>query len=143
MIKALLTSILTIVSIYGFSQGKTFSTVEETQEFSKEVSEKFMKGKVTSAFKQIKKYWPTNESEIDLLEEKTIKMISLVEPRFGKAIGTTKIKTETIADFAIRETYLVRYERHALRIITTYYKNDDGWIINSFKWDDSYSEEFK
>jgi hypothetical protein len=28
-------------------------------------------------------------------------------------------------------------------VIYTYYKNNSGWILNEFKWDDSFAEEFK
>jgi hypothetical protein len=48
-----------------------------------------------------------------------------------------------IADFSIRETYIIRFENTAIRVIYTYYKNNSGWILNEFKWDDSFAEEFK
>jgi len=76
-------------------------------------------------------------------QEKTIKYLNLIEDRFGNAIGSVKVNHETISDMAIRETYLVKYEFTAIRCIFTYYKNDKGWLINAFKWDDSFSEEFK
>ena len=50
---------------------------------------------------------------------------------------------QNIQDTAFRETYLLKFENTALRLIFTYYKNSKGWIINAFKWDDNYDEEFK
>ena len=40
------------------------------------------------------------------------------------------------------ETYLIRDEYTAIRVKIIYYQNKDGWIVNSFKWDDTFSEEF-
>ena len=86
--------------------------------------------------------WPLAENEIDAVEEKTLKYMNLIVDRFGPSIGIVKVKTETIADIAIRETYLIRYEYTAIRVKIIYYQNKDGWIVNSFKWDDTFSEEF-
>jgi hypothetical protein len=83
------------------------------------------------------------EDELESIEEKTIKYLNIIEQRFGKSIGTLKVKNETISDIAIRETYFIRFENTAIRLIFTYYKNDNGWIVNAFKWDDSFTEEFK
>jgi hypothetical protein len=77
------------------------------------------------------------------LKLKTIKYLNLIEERFGAPIGSLKVKNETISDVATRETYLIRYENTAIRLIFTYYKNDKGWIVNAFKWDDSFGEEFE
>jgi len=67
----------------------------------------------------------------------------MLKLRFGNPIGYAKIKEEHILDLVIRETYLIRYDYTAIRLKFTYYKNNNGWIINSFKWDDSFDEELE
>jgi hypothetical protein len=88
-------------------------------------------------------YWPLPENEIDNLEQKTIQYSNLIQERYGKSIGIIKVKEEKISDFALRETYILRYNINGLRFIYTYYKSSQGRILNTFKWDDSISEEFK
>ncbi len=83
------------------------------------------------------------ENEITEVHEQTVRYLNLLNDRFGNPIGSLRIKNETIAQVALKETYLVRYEFSAIRLIFTYYKNDEGWILNSFKWDDFYEQEFK
>jgi hypothetical protein len=83
------------------------------------------------------------ENEIGSLEEKTIQYMNILQGRFGKVEGVVKLKEETIGDFAIKETYILRFENSAIRLMYTYYKNKNGWILNTFKWDDSFFEEFK
>ena len=92
---------------------------------------------------ELKQYWPIPSNEVDALEDKSIKYLNMVEERFGKAEETIKVKEETIKDVAMRETYLVKYENTAIRLIFTYYQNNKGWILNAFKWDDNFSLEFK
>lgn len=128
----------------GFSaQTKYLNGTTATQKISKKVAILFKDNKITEAFKELTPYWPMPKNELESLESKTIKYINIIEERFGKSIGVLKLKNETILDIAIRETYIVRYSKSAIRLIFTYYKNNNGWIINAFKWDDSFEEEFK
>ncbi len=131
------------ISLSLHAQVGVLKSETETQAISKKVSELFSKNKISDAFNEINPYWPLPENELIAIEDKTIKYLNVIEDRFGRSIGFVKVKNETISDFAIRETYLVRYENTAIRLIFTYYKNNEGWIVNAFKWDDSYDEEFK
>jgi len=118
-------------------------SIEDARALSKKGTELFLEKKIPGFFKEIKKYWPMPANEIDGLEEKTIQYMNLLESRFGEMQSTIKVNEEKISDFALRETYLVKFEYSAIRLIYTYYKNENGWIIHAFKWDDSFSEEFK
>ncbi|MCB0465589.1 MAG: hypothetical protein KDC78_07940, partial [Aequorivita sp.] len=111
--------------------------------FSKKVVSLFKENKISQSFEELTPYWPMPQNEIESIEGQTIKYLNLIEQRFGKPIGDLKVKNETISDFVIRETYIIRYTNSAIRLIFTYYKNEEGWIINAFKWDDSFTEEFK
>lgn len=143
MKKTLTLLIVTLLSLTSIAQDKILKSEAETQELSKKVVLLFSQNKISESFKQLKPYWPLPENELESMEEKTLKYLNLIEERFGKSIGTLKVKNETISDIAIRETYLIRYENTAIRVIFTYYRNENGWIVNAFKWDDSFTEEFK
>lgn len=142
MKKTIIAITLSLVSVSLFAQDKYLKSVNETQELSQKVVDLFEKNKISESFDQLTPYWPLPQNELESIEEKTIKYLNLIEQRFGKSIGTLKVKNETISDIAIRETYILRYENTAIRIIFTYYKNNNGWIVNAFKWDDSFEEEF-
>ena len=138
-----LLTLLTLLSSGLFGQEKILKDISETEDLSKLVVSHFLEGEVSQAFEELSKYWPMPANELVSIEEKTIKYLNLLSPRFGEKVDTLKVKNETISDIAIRETYLLRYEKSAIRLIITYYRNDRGWIVNSFKWDDSFAEEFK
>lgn len=126
------------------AQDKYLNSVQETQELSRNIAMLFKENQVATAFGTLTPYWPMPQNEIDAIEEKTIKYLNMLEARFGEPIGgADKIKNETISTIALRETYLVRYTKSAIRLKFTYYKNEEGWIVNAFKWDDAFDEEFE
>ncbi|EDP94281.1 hypothetical protein U8527_12785 [Kordia algicida OT-1] len=143
MKKLLIATFLLCASLQVNAQEKYMKNVAETEAVSKNVMQLFTKGDISESFDLITPYWPLPYNEIEALEEKTLKYVNIIEQRFGKSIGFLRVKRETIKDIAIRETYIIRHKFHAMRVIFTYYKSDEGWLINSFKWDDSFTDEFK
>ena len=125
------------------AQDKFMNSSNEAKDVSQRVTQLFKENNAHEAIAIIKPYWPLPQNEIDGLEEKTIMSLNLISARFGKAEGIIKINEEAIKDFAMRETYFVKYQNTAIRLIFVYYKNEKGWILNSFKWDDNFTQEFK
>ena len=85
----------------------------------------------------MKKNWHLPENELDQLESLTIKQFNSVSDRFGKTKGYEFITDLKINDFLLRKVYILKFERHMIRVLFTYYNSGEGWIINSFKWDDT------
>lgn len=142
--KKLLTLIGFLLFIfYANAQSDYLISISETKSFSEKITKLFFEQKISEATKELRKFWPIPENEVSSFEEKTIKYLNLISDRFGNPINYVKVKNELILDFAIRETYLIRYDNTAIRVIFTYYKTKNGWIVNAFKWDDSFTEEFK
>lgn len=115
---------------------------QAAQALSLQVVSLFSQEKIEKAVSTMRAYWPIPNEEIDRVQEQTIGQMKLLNSRFGKMLGINKIKEESVQDFALREVYFIRYEKSALRLIFIYYHNQDGWIINSFSWDDSFVKEF-
>jgi lipase chaperone LimK len=143
MKKIVLISILSLFTYYLSAQSKTLANQIETQKLSKQVAGLFSENKISKSFQILEQYWPLPKNEMEALQEKTIKYMNILETRFGKRLDVTKIKDEHISDIALRETYIMRYTYSAIRIVFTYYRSENGWFINSFKWDDSFEQEFE
>lgn len=143
----MLKTITTILILFSFvsikAQNLILKDIKATEELSQKASTLFYELKISEAFEELSPYWPLPANEIDEIIIKTIRYLNILEDRFGQRIGIVKLKQETIADFAIRETYIMKYKYNGIRFIYTYYKNDEGWILNGFKWDDEFSKEFK
>lgn len=143
LIKITFSAFVMLFTLQSSAQNKYLKDIENAKLISKDVAQLFKENKINEAFIKIKAYWPLPENEIDNLESKTIQSMNLVAERFGNSEQIVKVSEQNIKETAFREVYLVKYENTALRLIFTYYKNNTGWIINAFKWDDIFTEEFK
>lgn len=137
-----LLALLSLTTLGAQDDKKTLVDLAATEELSQEVVDLFQKMDIHTAFLKMAQYWPLPDNEIESLEGQTIRYLNMLSERFGEVQGSAKVKTEYIGDFAQRETYILRYEYSAIRIIFSYFRNDEGWVINAFKWDDSFEEEF-
>ncbi len=140
--KHLLLILTCFITLQSFSQTKFLKDVSSTKEMSLEITTLFKQNKINDAFEKLTPYWPIPENEIETLKEKIIKYTNIITNRFGQPFNYLKVKDESIGDIAKRETYLIQYENTGVRLIFTYYKNKNGWIVNAFKWDDNFTEEF-
>ena len=140
-------SLLTAALIFGTfilvqAQTQYLKSVKETQAVSDKCTGLFADWKIDEMMNEIIKYTVVSESEMRELGEKTKGFKDMLTESYGEIIGYEKIKNEALNDFAIRETYVIRMEYFAIRVIYVYYKNNQGWTLNSFNWDDEWKEEF-
>ena len=119
----------------------TLSSIEETQALSLQVTELLQDNKISAAFDRLAEHWPLPENEVEAIEEKTMKYFNLLRERFGPAFNAVKVKESVIPNVTRQETFIIQFPNTGIRLIYTFYKNPDGWIVNAFKWDDSFEEE--
>lgn len=143
MKKSITTIIFSLLFTFSFAQNlKVLKTVEETAKLSEEVAKLFKDQKHAEAFDLLSTYWPLPQNEIDGLEQQTLKYMNILSERFGKIQKYVKVKSENIQNVTTQEVYFICYDKSAIRLIFTYYKTEAGWILNRFKWDDSFTDEF-
>lgn len=143
MKKIIIFLFLLIFAFQISAQEKYLKDENAARDLSKKFATLFAKHKISAALDELSVYWVIPKNEQVAVEEKTIKYLDLIGERFGDFVELVKLKEEKIKDFALRETYLVRYENTAIRLMLSYYKNEKGWIVNAFIWDDSMSLEFE
>jgi hypothetical protein len=139
--KSLLVSLILISSYTLFAQDKTLKDLSEVQSLSKKSAELFSKKEVGKALDMLKPYWPLPSEELKALQAQTSSQLDYVEENFGKPFATTKVKEKLLGDVAYREVYFVQYDHMAIRLMFTYYKNEKGWMLYAFKWDDAFASE--
>ena len=54
-----------LLTLNMLANSKTLKSVEEARKLSQRISELFYKDSISSAFKEMKVYWPLEEDEID------------------------------------------------------------------------------
>lgn len=57
--------------------------------------------------------------------------------RFGSPIGIEFIDLKKSGDSLLRIRYLQKCVKGPLTWVFYFYKNNDGWLLDTFKWDDS------
>ncbi|WP_435415229.1 hypothetical protein [Polaribacter aestuariivivens] len=140
MKKYLLLSFL-IISFFTQGQTKSYKTLDEVRNNTKNISNFFIKKNYADLFNSTKPYWGLKANEIDSLIVKTQAYQEFFDQRLGYGINAVKVKEQNLENTLFKETYILRYEKSALRITLVYYKNDSGWVINYFNWDDKFLEE--
>jgi|GEM_PF-1506903 len=146
MNKALLIiSLLVALQNFTFAQiDKSLADIEIIKQKCKEIADDYADDKISSAFDKIREIWVLPTDELDYLEKKSIEQINLVADRFGTCIGNKFVKEQLIEDILYKVTYVIKFEKHALRLEFIFYNGKGGrWYLNNFKWDDSLKKLFE
>lgn len=115
---------------------------DQASQHTKKVMEYIANYNFNEAFSMLAKYWHLPQDEILQLESQASSQFEAVAERFGKVIGHDFIKGQTIKDFVLQETHVLRFEQHMIRFVFTYYRNNQGWILNGVIWDDQIDNLF-
>ena len=126
----------------AIAQTQKISSVKEMNTLTDTFTGLLFNQKSAEAFDLLKPFWPQPAYQIDALRETTAQQIKLIEDNFGVLLGYEFASSETLGSFGHVETYVLKYEKNALRIYIIYYNSGSGWIVNSLLWDDRWDYLF-
>ena len=133
-----------LLSIMCFAaSANTLTTPKQTQKLCMTAVSHLSTGNVDQSFNTLKAFWPMPAAELDNLAYQTRSQLNMVASRFGKPIGIDYIRTQKAGSSFLKHTYIVKYEKHALRYLCVFYKPKNNWLVNSVVWDDETSSLFK
>jgi hypothetical protein len=93
-------------------------------------------GKIREALELLRPYTVIPQSEMDVLISQVEMQIPIMSTRFGKSIGYELIRNDTVGESLIQPIYLLKHEKHPMVWRFIFYRNDKGWVLNSFKYVD-------
>ncbi|TDX46338.1 phage tail protein [Orenia marismortui] len=125
-----------------FAKNIGFDKEQGMRSYCDSIMEYLAKDEVQKAFDLLEGQWIFSATEIQNVELQTIKQLDLVKGRFGDVLGYKFIEKEIVAEILCKYTYVVKYENHIIRWIFIFYKAEDKWLLNSFKFDDSIEKLF-
>jgi hypothetical protein len=117
-------------------RGASLPGTSDCEEHASLITEKFYQDSIPEAFQLLKKYWMLNQSDLELLQAQTTKQLMDIAPYFGAPLSYKMVRKKEVEDVLLRITSVVKYEYHFVRLEFTFYKPEDGWILNGFHWDD-------
>lgn len=132
-----------LLKAVAVAQTQKIASVKEMHALTYKFTGLLFNGESAEAFDLLKPFWPQPAYQIDGLRETTAKQIKLIEDSFGKLEGYEFASAETIGTFGHVETFVLKYEKNALRIYIIYYNSGSGWIVNSLLWDDRWDYLFE
>jgi hypothetical protein len=118
-------------------------TQEETGALCSAVANKLGAGQTDAAFELLAPNWPLAPEELKQLAYQTKSQLEMVSARFGAPIGAEFVKSTLAGKSFVQHLYVVKFERHALRLACTFYKPKDAWLVNGITWDDSTAKLFE
>ncbi|MBP7088612.1 MAG: hypothetical protein KBB01_04860 [Candidatus Omnitrophica bacterium] len=110
---------------------------------AEKIMTKVANGEIDNAFNLMKPYVPISETEVDSVAIQTKAQLEQYGKRYGEPIGFEFIDSAKIGDSIIRFRYLAKMTNNALPWIFIFYKNIEGWTLNSFNWKDNVANLFE
>ena len=108
-----------------------FENKKEISLFLEGISPELVKGNIKPAFEKIQKYWPIPAQELDAVVYQLESQRSQILNRYGKPLAMERAKKLALGDSFYKEIYLLKYEKHAMCWIFTFYRPEEKWIVNS------------
>ena len=139
--KSIIIIITLFCSMSAYSVG--LKTEDETRILCDTAAKQFGQGKIETSFNTLKEHWPLPEEEINNLIYQTKSKLQMVGDRFGTILGSDYINVKKAGNSFIRYNYIIKYKKHALRYVCTFYKPKDLWVLNSIVWDDETNKLFE
>jgi hypothetical protein len=124
------------VLLVSGARADTLKTESDVRSFADGVMEKLVTSGLPAAFDAMKPITVVPDAEFESAALSSKAQREKVGARYGKTIGYEYIATVKAGDSLLRLTYLEKTEKHALPWFFYFYKTPQGWVLNSFVWND-------
>ena len=117
------------------AMGASLISADDVRNFADGVMGSIAADNLGGTFKQIREYALVSEAEISAMEAQ----INVQFPRFiglyGKPSGFEFIDMKTAGSSLLEIVYIAKYEKHAMPWRFYFYKTNNGWMLNTFRFD--------
>ena len=118
------------------SHAATYDDVEEARDHTSKIMKMVASGQLEEGLRLMKPYLIVPEAEFESMVGQAKLQLPAITQRFGKSLGMEFIKQTEVGESFIQLVYVSKYEKHAMRWLFYLYKSKDGWVINTFNFDD-------
>lgn len=118
------------------AKADTLPSEAEVREFADKVMAKVGEGDMSGAFAVMKPFAVVPSAEFDAMALNSQSSREQFGARYGKSIGYEFVCEKKVGTSLLRLTYMEKTEKHVLPWYFYFYKGKDGWILNSFLWND-------
>ena len=122
---------------------KTLTNENAAKDLATKIMAKVAKGDLSAAFKMMNPYTFIGPAEIDaiIIQAKVSREKS--GEKNGKSLGYEFIDSKKSGDSLLRFRYIEKNEKNVLLWVFYFYKVKEGWILDSFNWNNVYGPLFE
>jgi hypothetical protein len=131
-----LPSVLLIIHV-GSARANALESDAQLLKFTEGLMAKVATGDLDGAFKAMKPYLVIPQAEFDALVVNTKAQRGLAGARYGKVVGSECFGQKKLGQSLVKVTCIEKTEKHALPWLFYFYKGPQGWVLNSFVWNDN------
>jgi len=119
-----------------------FPSLDEAQTLISKAIDTFSAGKMQEGMDMVKPYWNESPDKIDNLVVQAKSQWDMISSNYGQKIGMELISAQPAGTSLTKMTWLAKYEKYGLRFTVMLYRNNQGWSIVNFTYDDQLSNLF-
>ena len=131
---------LGLIVVFTAANAQGLPTIADVKVVTDGVMNKVAKGDLEGGLKSFKELMVIPPAEFDAMVGQAAIQMPLITSRFGATLGQEFIKQVTVGDSLAELVYIHRFDRHAMRWQFYLYRGKDGWVINTFRFDDRWPE---
>ena len=117
--------------------GDMLSSKDKAKELVRTIMSKVETGNTSEALDLMKPYLIIPLSEFDVMKNQLSLQAPMIEQRFGATLGVELADVQEVGESLMRVMYIQKFEKHLMRWRFYFYKPKEGWVLNTFKTDDS------
>lgn len=114
----------------------TYEDVDSAKKHTSQIMNKVASGRLEEGLRLMKPYLIVPEAEFESMVGQATLQLPAITQRFGKSLGMEFIRQTNVGESFVQLVYVSKYEKHAMRWLFYLYKTEDGWVINTFNFDD-------
>jgi hypothetical protein len=132
-----LTSLL-VATFASHAQG--LPSIAEVRAVTDRVMAQVTRGDFEGGMNAFKSLTIIPAAEFDAMVGQTKTQLPVIAGRFGNSLDYEFIEQRDLGKSLSSLTYIHRFDKHAMRWIFYLYRGKDGWVINTFRFDDQWPQ---
>lgn len=117
-------------------------SIAEVKSVTDAVMDKVAKGDLAGGLNTFKSLTIIPPAEFDAMVGQAVMQMPVMTSRYGATLDQEFIKEARIGNSLAELVYIHRFDKHAMRWQFYLYRGKDGWVINTFHFDDRWPELF-
>ena len=123
--------------VFNGAHADALKAEADIRPFIDSVMEEVGSGDLGAAFALMKPYTIVPSSEFEAMASNSKAQREMVGSRLGAAAGYEFVDQAKVGKSLLRLTYIEKTQRHALPWMFYFYRSPEGWVLNSFVWNDN------